>query len=350
MTAQGIYDIHGGGLGAAPYRDGVDSGGHMNIPSGGITDVERVEMQYPLIYFTRNHNMDGSGFGRFRGGLGSFRIFIIYGSKDFSVNYNVYGGLPQGSFGLFGGHPAGSGGLRAIFLTSPDLLDRMRRGDYPTDLDEITTRGWGTLHLPQGAPERVSLPELTLMTDFVAGGGGYGDPLDRPPETVARDVRIGATSVEIARRIYGVIVDEKGFSLKAGETEARRREIRELRLRDGKRLAAPAPQDGKDRPWKRLLRIHESLEIAQDRGESVIRCLRCGYLFCSPKENYKTHALRRSVELSEVALRPLPSGDPYFGHYHEYSCPGCATLLQMDVFCPALGGEEDLWDTRIAVD
>ena len=236
---------------------------------------------------------------------------------------------------------------RRFNFNTADLLDRMRDGDYPTDLDEIATGGWGTLYLPQGSPERVSLPELTLMTDFVAGGGGYGDPLDRPAEGVARDVRIGATSVEIARRVYGVIVDEKDFSLEAAQTDAQRTEIREERLREWQRLAPGRPQGEKDRLWTRRLRIHESLEIAQDRGESVIRCLRCGYLFCSPQENYKKHALRRTVELGEIALRPLPSGDPYFGHYHEYICPGCATLLQVDIYCPSLGGEEDLWDIAI---
>jgi hypothetical protein len=35
------------------------------------------------------------------------------------------------------------------------------------------------------------------------------------------------------------------------------------------------------------------------------------------------------------------------GRYHEYICPSCATLLQVDIFCPILGGEEDLWDIRI---
>jgi len=346
-TAQGIYDIHGGGLGAAPYRDGVDSGGHMNIPSGGISDVERVEMQYPLIYFTRNHNTDGSGFGRYRGGLGSFRIVVVYGSRDFSVNFNPYGGLPQGSFGLFGGYPAGVGGLRAIFLTPQEIAQRMRSGEYPTQLDEITAGGWGQLFLPEGYPERVSLPELTLMADFVQGGGGYGDPLDRPAELVARDVRTGAASVEMARRVYGVVVDAKSFTLDLEETEARRREIREQRLREGKRLAATPALTGKERPWKRILRIHESLEIAQDGRERLVRCIRCGYLFCTAEENYKKHAVRRLVELDRLALRPLPSGDPYLGHYFEYICPGCATLLQVDVYCPALGGEEDLWDISI---
>jgi N-methylhydantoinase B/oxoprolinase/acetone carboxylase alpha subunit len=70
-VAQGLYDIHGAGMGAAPHRDGVNTGGHMNIPSAGISDVERIEMQYPFLYFTRSHNPDGSGFGQNRGGLGS---------------------------------------------------------------------------------------------------------------------------------------------------------------------------------------------------------------------------------------------------------------------------------------
>ncbi|HWP24649.1 MAG TPA: hydantoinase B/oxoprolinase family protein, partial [Candidatus Binatia bacterium] len=51
-VAQGLYDIHGAGMGAAPHRDGVNTGGHMNIPSAGISDVERIEMQYPFLYFT----------------------------------------------------------------------------------------------------------------------------------------------------------------------------------------------------------------------------------------------------------------------------------------------------------
>jgi hypothetical protein len=45
----------------------------------------------------------------------------------------------------------------------------------------------------------------------------------------------------------------------------------------------------------------------------------------------------------------MPDGSSYLGLLREYACPGCAVLVQVDVFCPALGGEEDVWDTRIAV-
>jgi N-methylhydantoinase B len=346
-TAQGIYDIHGGGLGATPARDGVDTGGHMNIPSGGISDVERIEMQYPFLYFTRNHNRDGSGYGKYRGGVGSYRIFAILGSQDFSADYKPYGGIPQGGFGLFGGYPVGSGGLRAIFETGPEFLDRLKNGDYLTDIDDIESKDWGKLYLPEGSPERVSVPEFGLLADYVAGGGGYGDPLDRQPQAVVRDLRTGITSLEVARTIYGVIVDPPTFSLDRSKTEERRREIREQRLKEGRPPASAAPENGSEKDWTRLLRVHEYLEIARNDGKSRYRCTRCGYLFCSPKENYKKHCLKRIVALDNFALRPLPAREPYLGHLQEYICPGCATLLQVDVYCPVLGGEEDLWDIQI---
>jgi N-methylhydantoinase B len=346
-TAQGIYDIHGGGLGASPARDGVDTGGHMNIPSGGISDVERIEMQYPFLYFTRNHNRDGSGYGKYRGGVGSYRIFIIYGSQDFSADYKPYGGIPQGCFGLFGGYPVGSGGLRAIFHTGPDFSERIRRGEYLTEIGDIESKGWGTIYLPEGAPERTGVPEFGLVADYVAGGGGYGDPLDRNPRAVVRDLRSGATSLEVARSTYGVVVDPQTLILNAPKTEARCREVREERIARGQGPALPAPQSSNGREWKTILRCHEYLEIARDGAETRYRCIRCGYLFCAADENYKKYCVKRIVALDQFAQRPLPDRGPYLGQLQEYVCPGCATLLQVDVYCPSLGGDEDLWDIHI---
>ena len=148
-TAQGLYDVHGGGLGARPDRDGVDTGGHMNIPSGGISDVERIEMQYPFIYLSRRHVKDGAGFGRYRGGYGSERLLFVYGSQDLTANYRPYGAVPNG-FGLFGGYPAGFGGNRALYRTE-GLLQRLREGAYPTGADELE----GPRLVPAGPARRL---------------------------------------------------------------------------------------------------------------------------------------------------------------------------------------------------
>jgi acetone carboxylase gamma subunit len=79
---------------------------------------------------------------------------------------------------------------------------------------------------------------------------------------------------------------------------------------------------------------------------SRIRC-RCGHVLCRGDENYKRFAARRDRPLEELAGRPMPDGSPYLAVLREYACPRCAVLLQVDVWCPALGGDEDLWDARI---
>ena len=80
---------------------------------------------------------------------------------------------------------------------------------------------------------------------------------------------------------------------------------------------------------------------------AAVRCRRCGAGLGTAADNYKQHALRRDRSLDELAGRPMPDGSPYLGVLREYACPGCATLLQVDVFVPGLGGDEDLWDIRI---
>jgi N-methylhydantoinase B len=279
--------------------------------------------------------------------VGSYRIFIIYGSQDFSADFKPYGGIPQGCFGLFGGYPVGSGGLRAIFHTGPDFPERIRRGEYLIEIDDIEAKGWGTTYLPEGSPERIGVPEFGLVADYVAGGGGYGDPLDRNPRAVVRDLRTGATSLAVASSTYGVVVDPQTLTLDAAKTEVRCREIRAERIARGRAPALPAPQSSNGREWGTILRCHEYLEIVRDGAEARYRCIRCGYFLCAADENYKKYCVKRIVALEQFAQRPLPNHGRYLGQLQEYICPGCATLLQVDVYCPSLGGDEDLWDIQI---
>ncbi|MGI8860183.1 MAG: hydantoinase B/oxoprolinase family protein, partial [Rubrobacteraceae bacterium] len=58
-----------------------------------------------------------------------------------------------------------------------------------------------------------------------AGAGGVGDPLERDPESVAKDVRWNRVSPEAAADDYGVVVGDEGV-VDAAATESRREEIR----------------------------------------------------------------------------------------------------------------------------
>lgn len=340
VTAQGLYDGHGSGLGATPARDGVHCGGNMNIPGGGISDVERIEMQYPFIYFTRNHHLDGGGAGRRNGGTGSFRIYMVYGTRDCSVNYPPYGCLPEGA-GLFGGFPTGIGGMRAVFHTDgASAMARLHDGNYPTRPQQLSEEGWSTLAHPTQLQGRVPLPEYCIVADFVGGGGGFGDPIERALEDVERDVARGITSRRIAAEVFGVVLDDQGAADPAA-TRTRRENIIAERLREGRALA-PSPAAGglADGTGSEVLKFHPCLEIVAQENGRFVRCTRCGHVYCDGQDNYKRYALRRERDLEELAQQKVPSGEPYIASFHEYYCPGCATLLQVDTFCPALSDRE----------
>lgn len=342
---QGLYDIHGGGLGATPDRDGVPTGGQMNIPSGGISDVERIELQYPFLYLSRNHATDGGGAGRWNGGTGSARLLMVHGSSDLTVDYTPYAGLPHGAFGLFGGYPVGVGGLRAILEPAADFEERLAVGSHPIDAVEAVEAGLARVALPPDEPGRVAIAEGTLLADVTQGGGGYGDPLDREPGAVAGDVRRRAVSAHSARVVYGVVIESDGTA-DLPSTERLRAEIRAERRRESRPPDSvdESPAPAADAP---ALRFHESLALVGTGTASRVRCRRCGHGLGPRTRDYKRFALRRDRSLEELAGRPMPDRSAYLAVLREYACPGCATLLQVDVWCPSLDGEEDLADIEI---
>jgi len=59
----------------------------------------------------------------------------------------------------------------------------------------------------------------------LAGGGGYGDPLERDPAAVLRDVRNEVLSAEKAAADYGVVIDTRGWTVDAAATRTRRATI-----------------------------------------------------------------------------------------------------------------------------
>ena len=65
-----------------------------------------------------------------------------------------------------------------------------------------------------------------MVTMDAAGGGGYGEPLEREEERVEADVRDGYVSLEAAENSYGVIIDPETGLADAMATEKKRESMR----------------------------------------------------------------------------------------------------------------------------
>ena len=68
-----------------------------------------------------------------------------------------------------------------------------------------------------------------VFRHVLAGGGGWGDPLERDPQAVLRDVRNEFLSAARAQADYGVIVDTEAWRVEEAATEKLRAEIRSAR-------------------------------------------------------------------------------------------------------------------------
>ena len=67
--------------------------------------------------------------------------------------------------------------------------------------------------LPYSIGDLEFLSKGDTVTFFATGGGGYGNPRSRSPESVRDDVVNGMVSIESAEREYGVVIDPKTFEI-----------------------------------------------------------------------------------------------------------------------------------------
>ena len=345
VVPQGIYDIHGSGFGATPERDGVNTAGFINIPAGGITDVERIEMEYPFLYFTRQHNQNGGGPGRYRGGTSTCRLFMVYGSNDFTVPYGNRDRYAIGGYGLFGGYPVGPGGKVGVYLTDGATLDeRFGTGDCPTSVKELEAGNWGEAWEP--GPGRFQLAERTIISDVVGGGGGFGDPLERATDDVARDLADGLYSIDSAERWFGVVIN--GDTLDQRATDERRSEIRDQRKRSGIPGSLVANNGHRTRGVKTSRRPHAGLRVERLASDALSLwwvCATCGRSIAPIDENYKEGTLLHVRSLDDFLDEPPPGTAAVA--LQEFICPGCGELLQVDVVPVDRASTERLWDIEL---
>ncbi len=317
------------GFGARPDQDGVDSTGNVTIPMGRSADVEMNEFQFPILYLWRREEMDSGGPGRFRGGLGCSSCFVIHDSSARAmhiVSSSSGKAIPQAS-GVSGGYPANT--AYDVAVRGSEFRRIVEHGGrWPSDLADLG--GKPEILQPEG--------DLDLGWEDVyytnwQGGGGYGDPLLREPDSVIRDLEEGKISLRAAREVYGVALDKNG-RLDAEATRAMRSQLRMKRA--GQRARTPLPIKGAvDPKWSR---IDDNVAIDE---EERWRCAHCGTTLAGKGQNYLDGTLVHEGPSSEAG--PQIRGEPQLFVdravvFRQYRCPGCYTALLSEVM-PAGEGQ-----------
>ncbi|MCM4076639.1 hydantoinase B/oxoprolinase family protein [Paractinoplanes hotanensis] len=192
-----LYSIGFGGIPGRPLGDGPD--GHSLWPSFVNIPCEFLESYYPLRIEKWETVADTGGAGLHRGGNGVDVAYRFLEPGTIAIHDDRWLMYP---WGVNGGAPGARG---------TKWIDRAggAREVLPSKCHDVPVRPGDVLH-------------------FVTwGGGGWGDPLERDPALVAKEVRRGLVTAEGARA-YGVVVTgDSGVDETA--TDALRSSMREAR-------------------------------------------------------------------------------------------------------------------------
>jgi len=168
-----------GGSGARPTKDGIDgadfaAGFMRNIPA------ETSEAEMPMLVHEYKLSAKAPAPGKYRGGLG-----IDFSFQVFTPNAIVTArGMERFQFRPWGRKGGGAGTLCETLINPHTPEER--------SIGKVTS----ALHPAPGDVVAINTP----------GGGGFGDPYEREPAKVLKDVSEDLLSIETARRDYGVVI------------------------------------------------------------------------------------------------------------------------------------------------
>jgi N-methylhydantoinase B len=198
-----MREVLGGGSGGRPHGDGEDTI-HV-VPDSRNLPTEFTEARFPFVVESLSLAVDSGGPGKHRGGLGyEKRIRMLKDAHFMSIADRSI----LACWGLAGGRAG-----RPFEVVVDPGGPRERVVDALADAEPVRA----------GEVIRVR----------TTGGGGWGDPLERDPSLVVRDVVWRKVSPEAAATDYGVVLtgsvdgDDAGYDVGYDEraTSALRREL-----------------------------------------------------------------------------------------------------------------------------
>ena len=173
------YETMAGGYGGRSSKDGPDAV-QCHGQNTENAPVEEIEINYPLRIDRYELIEDSEGAGEYRGGLGLRRDYRFI---DHEVSFTVLSDRDRwGPEGIAGGWA----GLPAQYILDPDGRNEAL-----------------------GSKVTIALAADTIFSYRTCGGGGYGPPQRRAVQAVMRDLHEGKVSLERARTVYGVVIDER---------------------------------------------------------------------------------------------------------------------------------------------
>ncbi len=194
-----FLEVNEGSYGGRPKSDGPDSIDNL-LANTRNNPIEDLGMHLPLIcdrYELRDDVLPAPG--KYRGGIGVVKTqrFIHGGVMTHEADRHE-----DRPWGIHGGHAGHGGRVERYNVDRPDDREAL-----PAKFSGLTTAS--------GECVEIHTP----------CGGGFGDPLERDPESVRADVLDDFSSVEQAFEAYGVVLDDE-LNVDATATEARRAELK----------------------------------------------------------------------------------------------------------------------------
>lgn len=264
------YHFDGQGTGATMSKDGNDGEitRHSNCRN---TPVEVFEQRYPFRTLDYGLASGSGGAGEHRGGMGTTRTLEVIADEITLSCLFDRAKIP--AWGMDGGND----GAKSTLLIQRVGSDRFV--DFSEAFGTVSPTKFTNVRLQRGDLVRYSTP----------GGGGWGDPLLRDPESVADDVASGWLSAQAAAETYGVIVtvDAPGRATLDAQATAERRERLTSGRPESPAMTHPAPPVRADAA--RSLPPHAPgrwVEIVRAwHDSSLTQCDLCGRLI--PRQGWR---------------------------------------------------------------
>ncbi len=182
-----IYvDFTCGTWGGRPFSDGLDGNSNMGANMAS-TSVEITEAEHPIEILSYEFVPDKAGAGKYRGGTPYRRDYrLLEEEAVLQVRSDRRDFRP---YGLYGGYPG---------KPSLNFINPTGQNDHPVTAKLTMTMKRGD-----------------VLRHELAGAAGWGDPLDRDPTAVLRDVRNEMISSTTAENEYGVVIDMDHWTVDA---------------------------------------------------------------------------------------------------------------------------------------